>query len=347
MPQFQIFCSDQALNPSFINQLKASLRSDQLLEQLNHLQCSWSHSIEEQLHDHLSQLNNGNLDRWFNAYQQMPEIPRCQSIIDQAKITVQSDAVSIKQVDRLSTKLKTLMPWRKGPYDLFGIELNTEWRSDFKWARLENHIAALNGKTVLDVGCANGYFSLRMAGAGAKLVVGIDPSWLFMVQYMAVTRYLPKSLPVYLLPFAMEEVPHRLNFFDSVFSMGVLYHRRAPFDHLIECLDALKPRGQFVLETLVIPEKYGEVLVPKDRYARMRNVWFLPNSTILCAWLERIGYKNSEVILESDTSLDEQRSTEWMQFESLERCLDPLDSSKSIEGYPAPRRAIIVANKEG
>ena len=237
------------------------------------------------------------------------------------------------------------MPWRKGPYDLFGIDLNTEWRSDLKWARLEDKIAPLKGKTVLDVGCANGYFSLRMAGAGAKLVLGIDPSWLFMVQFMVLRRYQSKSLPVYLLPFAMEQVPPRLQFFDSVFSMGVLYHRRSPLDHLIECLDALKPGGQLVLETLVIPSDYGEVLVPSDRYARMRNVWFLPNSTILCAWLERIGYESPEVIMETNTSLQEQRATDWMQFESLDRCLDPTDSTKSIEGYPAPRRAIIVANK--
>jgi tRNA (mo5U34)-methyltransferase len=44
------------------------------------------------------------------------------------------------------------------------------------------------------------------------------------------------------------------------------------------------------------------------------------------------------------TSTQEQRSTEWMSFHSLENFLDPDDHSKTIEGYPAPRRAIITAN---
>ncbi len=47
----------------------------------------------------------------------------------------------------------------------------------------------------------------------------------------------------------------------------------------------------------------------------------------------------------SNTSTDEQRSTQWMQFHSLAQFLDPQDPDKTIEGYPAPRRAIITANK--
>nr|WP_169730591.1 DUF1698 domain-containing protein [Carnimonas nigrificans] len=43
---------------------------------------------------------------------------------------------------------------------------------------------------------------------------------------------------------------------------------------------------------------------------------------------------------------DEQRSTEWMTFQSLKDFLDPEDQHKTIEGYPAPRRALLVATRE-
>ena len=43
------------------------------------------------------------------------------------------------------------------------------------------------------------------------------------------------------------------------------------------------------------------------------------------------------------TSLDEQRRTDWMTSESLAEFLDPNDRSKTIEGYPAPLRAVLTA----
>ena len=56
--------------------------------------------------------------------------------------------------------------------------------------------------------------------------------------------------------------------------MGVLYHRRSPIDHLLELKGCLQTGGELVLETLVIDGGLGEVLVPENRYAKMRNVWF-------------------------------------------------------------------------
>ena len=125
--------------------------------------------------------------------------------------------------------------------------------------------------------------------------------------------------------------------------MGVLYHRRSPMDHLLELRETLKSGGQLVLETLVIDGKAGEVLVPQDRYARMGNVWFLPSCSTLEAWLRKMKFRDIEVIDINTTTTEEQRSTEWMRFHSLSNFLDPEDNSKTIEGYPAPRRAVITA----
>jgi len=254
-----------------------------------------------------------------------------------------SDDLTDQAQKQLEQQLMALHPWRKGPYDLFGIQIDTEWRSDWKWARLKNYIAPLQHRLVLDVGCGNGYHCWRMLGAGAKMVVGIDPTLLSVMQFKAVKK-LHGAAPVYVLPLGIEDMPYGLKVFDTVFSMGVLYHRRSPIDHLLELRDCLQPGGELVLETLVIDGGLGEVLLPEDRYAKMRNVWFLPSCDTLISWLKRCGFKNIRLLDVSTTTVEEQRSTDWMRFHSLKDFLDPENPQLTCEGLPAPKRAIIVAN---
>jgi len=238
--------------------------------------------------------------------------------------------------------LKTFHPWRKGPYHLHGIHIDTEWRSDWKWDRLLPHISPLKNRSVLDVGCGNGYHMWRMLGEGAHQVIGIDPSELFLVQFEAVRKLMGDNQKVHLLPLGIEQLPE-LKAFDTVFSMGVLYHRRSPIDHLIQLKNQLVSGGELVLETLVIEGDENAVLVPFDRYAQMRNVYFFPSALALKAWLEKVGFVDVRIVDENVTSLDEQRTTEWMKHNSLPDYIDPNDPSKTVEGYPAPRRAILVA----
>ncbi len=190
--------------------------------------------------------------------------------------------------------LQGLIPWRKGPFDFFGVQVDTEWRSDWKWERVSPHVE-LRGKRVLDVGCGNGYYQWRMLGAGAESVVGVDPNWLFLCQFLAAKRYLPE-LPAWHLPLALEDLPEKLEGFDTVFSMGVLYHRRSPIDHLLALKDCLKRGGELVLETLVVEGDASTVLVPEDRYAQMRNVWFLPSVAALELWLRRAGFADARCV---------------------------------------------------
>ena len=167
----------------------------------------------------------------------------------------------------LKEKLLGLHPWRKGPFELFGVHIDTEWRSDWKWDRLHQQIDSLHDRRVLDVGCGSGYHCWRMRGDGAREVIGIDPTPLFVIQYWALQKYL-KQADVWVLPAGIEQVPDKLQAFDTVFSTGVLYHRRSPMDHLRELRDCLRPGGQLVLETLVIEGELGATLVPEGRYAR-------------------------------------------------------------------------------
>ena len=193
------------------------------------------------------------------------------------------------------------------------------------------------GKTTAALGLA-----WRMLGAGAKTVVGIDPTLLSVMQFQAV-RQLYGEAPVYVLPLGIENVPYGMRAFDTVFSMGVLYHRRSPIDHLMELRDCLRQGGELVLETLVIRGRQGEVLVPEGRYAKMRNVWFIPSCETLISWMKRCGFKDVRLIDITKTSIEEQRCTDWMRFQSLRNFLDPDNIELTIEGLPAPIRAIIVA----
>jgi tRNA (mo5U34)-methyltransferase len=239
--------------------------------------------------------------------------------------------------------LKSLAPWRKGPFDIGGITIDAEWRSDLKWQRLADALSPLDGRTVLDVGCGNGWYALRMLDAGASLVIGIDPTLLFVVQFAAVVSLTGRQ-GAYVLPFRLEEVPRGSQAFDTTFSMGVLYHRRTPGAHLDELLDTLRPGGELVLETLVLPGDHHEVLEPDGRYARMRNVWHLPTVPVLLEWLDEAGFRQPRVVDVSRTTTAEQRPTDWMRFESLEHALDPGDPTRTIEGLPAPTRAVLLAS---
>ena len=299
----------------------------------------WLDALPDLINQKLDPSTNGNLGRWQEALDQLPDTEPSKVDLDSGTIRIGTS----KDIDRdLESLLRNFEPWRKGPYDIFGTHIDTEWRSDWKWDRVAPHIQPLKYRRVLDVGCGNGYHCLRMLGAGAERVVGIDPGVLSVMQFQAIKHFIP-DLPIDVLPLGLEEIPQGSKAFDTVFSMGVLYHRRSPIDHLLELAGCLKPGGELVLETLIIDGEEGQILLPEDRYAQMRNVWFLPSCPTLKTWLKRCGFTNIKLVDVTQTTIEEQRSTGWMQYFSLPEFLDPLDHNKTCEGLPAPKRAIFVA----
>jgi tRNA (mo5U34)-methyltransferase len=291
-------------------------------------------------------VSHGDFPKWLSALRMLPAIT-----VENADLSTQVKAETAEQLSAaarvdLQQALMQLHPWRKGPFDLFGLHIDTEWRSDWKWERVIEHIAPLDGRRVLDVGCGNGYHCWRMAGAGAQLVVGVEPMLLYVLQYWALRHFLPQPA-VFVLPSTLEQMPEQLPAFDTVFSMGVLYHRRSPFEHIDLLKKKLRKGGELVLETLVIAGEEGMTLVPRDRYCRMNNVWFLPSPATLVAWLEKAGFRDVRVVSVEPTTLQEQRRTAWMTFDSLAQALDAGDPTRTVEGHPAPVRAIIVAQAPG
>ena len=246
------------------------------------------------------------------------------------------------ETDDLRQHLLGLAPWRKGPFEIADVHIDSEWRSEMKWQRIETAIESLENRNVLDVGSGNGYYALQMRAAGARNVIGIDPTALFVMQFLAVNLFLQQS-NVFVLPVRLEEVPLPAQAFDTTFSMGVLYHQRSPLDHFRQLRQTLRPGGQLVLETIYLPGEEAFARTPPDRYARMRNVWLLPSIAELQIWLQRSGYRNIEIVDRSVTTTDEQRTTQWMRFESLREALDSEDSTRTVEGWPAPHRVVVTA----
>lgn len=319
----------------------------------------WLTTLPAQLERWQKEQQHGELPKWLRSVSQLPKLePHHVSLTDTVSVT--ADSVGEGEQNRIRGLMMQLVPWRKGPFNLHGVHLDTEWRSDYKWQRVLPHLRnhrtdastvtgsqgdqPLRGQQVLDIGCGSGYHLWRMLEAGAEQVWGIDPGQLFMAQFMAVRGFMPPELQAraHLFPLGVEDLPE-LRAFDTVFSMGVLYHRRSPIDFLTQLRAQLKPGGQLVLETLVVEGDEHTVLVPGETYAKMRNVWFIPSTPALLHWLSRCGFKNARVVDESLTTLEEQRATEWMQGQSLVDFLDPNDHTRTIEGYPAPRRAVIIA----
>lgn len=291
------------------------------------------------------EFTHGDLSKWLNVFQYLPQVETNRIDLSQNKVIIGDDSeLSTIAKPELIEQLMTLHPWRKGPYQFFGIDINTEWRSDLKWNRLIEHIKPLKDRKILDVGCGNGYHCMRMAGEDARFVLGIDPYIIFVIQFMVFKKYL-QNHPVFVAPVGIEALPKNQPFFDTVFSMGVFYHRKSPFEHLQELRALLVNGGELVLETLVVEGNENRVLVPQGRYAKMRNVWFLPSPKTMLDWLRRAGFKNAGCVDITPTTFDEQRPTDWMTYESLPDFLDKDDSTKTIENYPAPIRAIFIAEK--
>ena len=304
----------------------------------------WLNTLPSQLTAWQKESLHGKFKLWFNSVDRLPLIkPERLDLLHSVSANMEVP-LPAGQREGIENLLRNMMPWRKGPFSLYDVEINTEWRSDWKWDRVLPHISPLTGRTILDVGCGSGYHMWRMIGAGAHLAVGIDPTQLFLCQFEAVRKLLGNDQRAHLLPLGIEQLP-ALKAFDTVFSMGVLYHRRSPLEHLWQLKDQLVNEGELVLETLVIDGDENTVLVPGDRYAQMRNVYFIPSALALKNWLKKCGFVDIRIADVSVTTTEEQRRTEWMVTESLADFLDPHDPSKTVEGYPAPKRAVLIARK--
>jgi tRNA (mo5U34)-methyltransferase len=319
---------------------------EQFLASYGHLGWDqWHDALEKLIKEKRAYLDSagGNFEKFKYVVENLPEIcPRTVNLSSKAVSIGQAKQILSDEKERLYNGLVKLSPWRKGPFDFFGVPVDSEWQSWMKWERLAPHLPNLKNRKILDIGSSNGYYMFKMAASEPMFVLGLEPQSAFYYQYCAAQKYLNLK-NVFCLPAAYNELPTMNRFFDLVLCMGILYHRKSPVKMLRQIHDSLVPGGQVVVENLVLKGENNYCLFPSDRYAKMRNVFFIPDLAAMEAWLTRAGFSDIRCVDITDTSLEEQRKTQWIQTESLEDFLDPEDPSKTVEGYPAPVRAIYIA----
>jgi tRNA (mo5U34)-methyltransferase len=294
-------------------------------------------------HHHIFTTNKKGI-HLSRALEKLPDIKASAIDTDRPHICIGRSAdVDTAQKASLYDALCELKPWRKGPFNIFGIPIESEWDSSIKWDRLSPHLGSLKGKRVLDIGSSNGYYMFRMASRHPAWVLGIEPYLNFYFQYLAMSRYI--VIPsIHCVPIRLEEMPAMRRCLDVVLCMGILYHRRSPLDTLLQLHRLMVPGGMMVLETLILEGEGDLALCPTHRYAKMKNIFFIPTIACLTQWLKRTGFDNIRCVDVSRTTFKEQRKTDWIDTESLGDFLDPEDPGKTIEGYPAPVRAMLIAN---
>ena len=258
------------------------------------------------------------------------------------KLISYGDTITIKnnnfiKPDTIFNLLKKLMPWRKGPFSIFDINLDCEWRSDFKFKRVLNCLEQTNlsfkDKNILDIGTGNGYFLYRFLEQQANFVLGIDPSWHYFSQYLFL-QHLFKENKCSFLALTHEELSFKD--FDILLAMGVLYHRKDPLSFLEKIKENLKKGGILILETLIVEGNENTVFMPEDRYLGMKNVYFIPSIPALKIWLKRLKFEVLYASSAVETTSEEQRKTEWLESYSLAELKKP--EEKAL-------RAIIIAQK--
>ncbi len=287
-------------------------------------------------------------EKWFGwkniaplrkMLEELPEASSCEVELSNV-IRIKGEYESTKQ---LETAARAMMPWRKGPFELFGLFIDSEWQSFMKYNLLRPYFD-LKGKKVADIGCNNGYYLFRMQEDSPKKLVGFDPSPLFRTQFDLINHFVKSDIVYEML--GVEHAEFYEEKFDFIFCLGVLYHRSDPVNMIKQLYRSLEQEGEVILDTFYIDGEEEMALCPRSSYSKIPNIYFVPTIKALQNWCLRAGFSEFEVLCTSVTTPQEQRKTEWIEGESLQNFLDPEDPSKTVEGYPAPKRVYVKLKKK-
>ncbi len=271
------------------------------------------------------------------ALDDLEDVPCKVTLGDVVKISGDFDEKSIYDTAKL------LMPWRKGPFEVGETFIDSEWKSDVKYNLLRPHFN-LKGKKVADIGCNNGYYMFRMQEDNPALLVGFDPSPLYKTQFDFINHFVKSEIVYELL--GVEHLEFYEEKFDTIFCLGVLYHRSDPVAMLKSLYKGLEKKGEVILDTFYIDGEEEMALCPESSYSKIPNIYFVPTIKALKNWSMRAGFTAFEVLETSVTDAGEQRKTEWIEGQSLEDFLDKDDKTKTVEGYPAPQRVYVRLMKD-
>ena len=285
---------------------------------------------------------------WSDLYSKIENL----NILKTSEIKLDQDIIKIGKNSDLSASescklkqiLQELIPWKKGPFSFFGFNIDSEWRSQIKWNRIQQYRSSLENKVVADIGCNNGYFMFRMAAENPSRVIGFEPHIKLKITYNLLQQA-AKVKNLYFEPFGLEYINLYPNYFDTIFFLGILYHHQNPVEILKNIYKSLKKGGELIIDCQGISGDESLAYIPEKAYAGAKGMCFLPTKKALETWVRKSGYKKQKCFYAAPLSINEQRSTPWAPIKSLKEHLQANDHSKTIEGYPAPWRFYIIAYK--
>ncbi len=285
-----------------------------------------------------------NVEPWYLQLQEASKIEKDNLSIDYGDwFSVGSfEDLTQEEYEVILKTAKSLIPWRKGPFKVFGLEIDSEWQSNIKYNLIRPYFN-LKDKVVADIGCNNGYYMFRMLEDKPKRLIGFDPSPLTLHQFEFINHFVKSDIIYEML--GVEHLEYYNHKFDFIFMLGVLYHRPDPVGTLKSLARGLNSKGEILIDTFMIDGDEELCLTPNKRYSKIPNIYFIPTIPALKNWLERAGFEDIEVLATTVTTSDEQRKTEWSFDQSLEDFLDENDKTKTVEGYPAPKRVYVKARK--
>ncbi|RME88905.1 MAG: tRNA 5-methoxyuridine(34)/uridine 5-oxyacetic acid(34) synthase CmoB [Candidatus Hydrogenedentota bacterium] len=299
-------------------------------------------SLQEEILSRDQWLQRKDAPKYREAFTLTQDFPKAHFAIQDPFVVLEA-GLSLEQTKRLMKAAEIFIPWRKGPWKLYNLEIDAEWRSDFKWNRFARK-ELFYQKKVLDIGCNNGYFLYRIAEYKPEFALGIDPIHRLKFAFDWISSFAP-PLPIAMEMLGVEDLPLFQPVFDTVLLMGILYHRKDPISTLSACKSALKKGGKLVVECLTIPGEEPVALFAKERYLNMRNTYFIPTVSCLQNWLFRAGFTDITLCYDAKLDSTEQRKTKWAPVDSFLEFTDPMDRNKTIEGYPSQKRTIFIATK--
>jgi len=215
--------------------------------------------------------------------------------------------------DEIAERIRALGDWFHN-LDIAGVQTAPDhFLGDYprvKWERFQDSIPAdLTGKTVLDIGCNGGFYSIEMKRRGADRVVGID----FDDRYLAQAKFAAEALgcEIEFRKLSVYDVQELGEQFDVVLFLGVLYHLRHPLlaldlihEHVARDLFVFQSlqRGSETIEKIDDDYEFWEADVferpgfPKlyfieKRYAGDPTNWWIPNRSAVEAMLRSAGFE--------------------------------------------------------
>jgi tRNA (mo5U34)-methyltransferase len=214
--------------------------------------------------------------------------------------------------DEIRREVKALGPWFHN-IELGGVATAPEhFLGDYpavKWRRFEHALPAdLSGKTVLDIGCNGGFYSIEMKRRGADrvLAVDIDPDYLRQARFAAHIV----GADVEFAQLSVYDVAALGERFDVVLFLGVLYHLRHPLlaldlirEHVVRDVFVCQSMQRGSAEEAELAEDYPfsdtaifeepgfpRMAFIEHRYAGDGTNWWVPNRACTAAMLRSAGF---------------------------------------------------------